>query len=711
MKITRFGTVSLKIATTGLILGHAVTGLAQTETPQFFAAPVPAPLAATTVTPVRPASTPVSVSQDWRLLDLGTSCVAETVTVVDGINHHLEVRVEKSNAATEIAIRSDVATSATVGYKAALGNAKTKVYSFAKLTPNGADEVFWGVPRGTEELSSFLKREMKFEVQASDITGPTATTISFSLRGSSATLANLGKKCADGSNVPTLADAAFEKAFLTSAIATQVAAVDFSRVTTPKADALRQSYNDARTAFYSSKVSQTEIEKLNAKYLREINELTGLRRNLDRLTQIEVTRLETARATAQAAIAQTSQEIQTLKPQIATNEASLVQANTDYEAAYAKVKPLLPEYNRLVGVIRGNESVYNQAQNRLNAANSGIAQANQDINQLQNQSRDLRLRLSSLQNESRAAYNDLNRATQDANNFDAPNELRRRLQSDSRIDNLQREIQNSDQRIQAQERASQQQEQERNRLNGELTNCRQTPGRDCSAEQNQLTDAQRRFQELRQGIEVLQNEKQRKQDEIRTVRDEIGREVQIIYDDLNRRVQLAQSRANEADSTLQDTENRLRAIEQIDIPSRQNDIARFNSDRSQAQTDMANADRRVRQARTDLANYRQSTGFDALQGEVDRTLGIVNGLKTELARIDREIKKREKLIADNNVTLQKVASDMAKVVAQIQAKEGRSADVQKALEPYELAKTDLTTKKAASDATFAAAQAMFTVNL
>ena len=53
---------------------------------------------------------------------------------------------------------------------------------------------------------------------------------------------------------------------------------------------------------------QSDVEKLNAKYLKEIKELAGLRSNIDRLTQKEIARLETARATAQAAIANADQD-------------------------------------------------------------------------------------------------------------------------------------------------------------------------------------------------------------------------------------------------------------------------------------------------------------------------------------------------------------------------------------------------------------------
>lgn len=683
------------------------------STPHFLTLPAPAPLATTTATAPPPAAVPISTMKDWRLFDLGTSCVAETVATVNGVNHHLEVRVDKTNVnPVEVAIRSEVATSPNVGFKTQV--TKTNVYSFAKLTGTGSDETFWNVPQGTEELLSFLKREMKLDAQAYDVTGavPGATSlISFSLRGSSATLADLGKRCAAGLAVPTPVDASFEKAFLTASIDTQVSNLDFGRVTTAKADALRKLLIDARTAFLSSKALQSDIEKLNAKYLKEINELTGLKKNLDRLTQVEVTRLEQARTAAQAAIAQANQEIQTLKPQVAVKESELVTANTAYEAAYNNVKPLLPELNRLTANVSTQASALSDAQSRYSTADSRLNNANNALADLQNQSRNLRSRLSSEQNEAQSARSDFDRATRDANNFDAQSELRRRLQSDSRITNLTRELQDIDMRIRAQTSAVQTQENERNRLNGELVTCRRTPGRDCGPIQFQLTEANRRLQELQSGVQVLEGTRQQKQSEMAQVRGRIQNEVSQIENDLNRKVSDARARYNEADSRLRDTENRLRSIEQIDIPARQNDVSRFSNDRADAQRDINDYDRRLRQARTDLANYRQTSGFDSLQAEADRRLQAVNGLKAELQQIDRDIKRREKIVADNTAALAKISSDMEKVVAQIKAKESRSTEVQKALEPYEIAKADLSSKQALADQAFTAAQTGFSANL
>lgn len=686
------------------------TAAAQTA-PQFFTAPAPAPLvAAVNSTPLAGpvVATVISSSKDWRLLDLGSECVATTAVQLDGINHHLEVKVLKvPTSPLEISIRAEAAATSSIGFKAALDRAKSQVYTFAKITSHTGEELFWNIPRGSEALVSFLKREMKFEAQATDQAGLPGKVATFSLRGSSATITDLGKKCAAGLSVPTAADTAFEKAFLPQA----VASVDLARVTPARADALKSQLEIARAAFLDSAVTQTEIERLNARFLREINELAGLRRNLDRLTQQEVKRLESERANAQVAIQTAAQEIQTLRPQIATIESQLVTANAEYEAAYNRIAPHLPEYNRLVSAVRTQESRESDAQDRLAQSESRLRSAQNDLQNLENESRNLRHTYSSAQSEEQVARNEYQRDAQALRGFDRNRELRDRLSRDGRIDSLEREVQQFDARIRAQQQALAQQEAVRNRLNQELLSCRQQAGRDCSGEQQRLTDAQRRFQEIRQGIQQLESNRDAKVREIADTRRRIEAEVDRLQNDLERREAASRQRLNNAQMRLREIESRLQSIERVEIPARQNDVRRLEADRSAASQDLADAQRRLRQARQDLSSFRQSTGFDALQAEVDRKLARVNSLKNDLAKVDREIRRREKIISDSQKELAQVAKDMEAVLEQIKLKEARSVEVQQALQPYEQEKTVLDAKKAASDQTFAKAQVDFVSNL
>ncbi len=683
---------------------------AQTS-PQFFTAPAPAPLvmalnAATVALPT--AATVISSSKDWRLLDLGSTCVAETALSIDGVTHHLEVRVTKTaSSPVEMAIRAEAASTPVMGYKAALDRAKTKVYTFAKLSSSAGEEVFWNIPRGSEDLVSFLKRENKFEVQATDSSGLPGKMAVFSLRGSSATISDLGKKCAAGLSVPTAADAAFERAFLPQS----VASVDLARVTPAKADALRAFLANARTAFLDSAATQVEIERLNAQYLREINELAGLRRNLDRLTQQEVKRLESERANAQVAIATATQEIQQLKPQIGTIEGQLVTANNEYEIAYNAIRPHLTEYNRLVQVVRTQESRESDAQNQLSEAESRLGENQTALRDLENEARNLRHSYSGAQSEAQTARSEYQRDGQELRRFDRNREIRDRLARDGRIDSIEREVQQFDARIRAQQQALANQEAERNRLNAELQSCKQQAGRDCSGEQQRLVDAQRRFHEIRQGIAQLEQNRNSKQSEIAGVHRQIESEVDRMQDDLERREASSRQRLNTAEMRLREIESRLRSIEQVDIPSRQADIRRLENDRTSASQDLADASRRLRQARQDLSSFKASVGFDALQTEVDRKLARVNSLKNDLAKVDREIKRREKIIADGQKTLAQVAVDMEHVLEQIKLKEARSGEVQRALEPYELEKVALDARKLSSDQAFANNQAQFAANL
>ena len=226
-----------------------------------------------------------------------------------------------------------------------------------------------------------------------------------------------------------------------------------------------------------------------------------------------------------------------------------------------------------------------------------------------------------------------------------------------------------------------------------------------------MTDAQRRFQEIRQGIQQLESNRDAKVREIADTRRRIEAEVDRLQNELERREAASRQRLNNAQMRLREIESRLQSIERVEIPARQNDVRRLEADRSAASQDLADAQRRLRQARQDLSSFRQSTGFDALQVEVDRKLARVNSLKNDLAKVDREIRRREKIISDSQKALAQIANDMEAVLEQIKLKEARSVEVQQALQPYEQEKAVLDAKKAASDQTFAKAQVDFVSNL
>jgi chromosome segregation ATPase len=612
-----------------------------------------------------------------------------------------------SSAPLEISIRAESSTTSSIGFKSTLDRAKTQVYAFTKITANNGEEIFWNIPRGSEAFVNYLKREMKLEAQATNQAGLLGKIATFSLRGSSAIISEIGKKCASGQSVPTAADLAFERAFLPQA----VASVDLARLTPVRADALKKQLEIARIAFLDSSSTQAEIERLNARFLREINELSSLRRNLDRLTQKEVQRLETERSNAQAAIQIAAQEIQNLKPQIAALETQLVNANSDYEAAYNLIAPHLPAYNRLVSVVQTHELNESDANERLSTSEADLRQAQIDLQNLEAEGRNLRHNYSAAQSEEQVARNQYQKDAQELRRFDRHGELRDRMSRNGRIDALEREVQQFDARIRAQQQALSQQEAERNQLNQELLACRQQAGRDCSAEQQRLTDSQIRFQELRRGIEQLESNREGTLREIEMVRGNIEAEVDRLEDDLQRREADSRQRLNSAQMRLREIESRLNSIERVEIPGRQNDILRLDSERLRASLDLADSQRRLRVARQDLASFRQTTGFDSLQADVDRKLAKLNSLKNDAAKIDRDIKRRERVISDNQVALAQIAKEMERILEQIKLKEARSAEVQQALEPYEQEKSILDAKKAATDRAFANAQQEFVANL
>ncbi|MES2855555.1 MAG: hypothetical protein V4692_06820, partial [Bdellovibrionota bacterium] len=117
---------------------------------------------------------PVFSAKDWRLEESAAGvCIAATTAKSAETALHLEVVLDKSGQSLlEVRIRPEAETLA-VAMKTALDKKKELVYSFAKLPAEaGGASVLWNIPRGTEDLLAYLKRESKLEVSLVEAVPP-----------------------------------------------------------------------------------------------------------------------------------------------------------------------------------------------------------------------------------------------------------------------------------------------------------------------------------------------------------------------------------------------------------------------------------------------------------------------------------------------------------------------------------------------------------
>lgn len=764
---------------------------------------------------------PIFVSKDWKLEQRASNetaagvCVASTkaAQVAGGIAHNLEIVLDRAGILPlEVRISPEGDVPATLALKGAIDKKKEVMYSFARMVSADAGrDVFWNIPRGTEALVSFLKREMRFDVVAQDGT-PTGQALVFSLRGSSATIDKLQSLC--NSNKPLVVDA-FERAFLPATVAT----VDASKLTPAQTSGLRALALQALAAHGTSLKSQAELNALTTKYLKEINELNKLRKNLDQLTQQEIVKLQKRKADAEGLIVRSQSEIDALRPQIAVEEGKLASANSAYEAAYNILKPLMPEHDRLEGLVDNEASAVSSAKGRLNQVDQQISSSQSRINELERSLESLRRELaqaeaeeaqanremSSAQQEASRARSEHQTAESDLRRYDRDGEIRRR--ASSRLGNVESEIRDLRSRLndgqqalrraedetriaenelrqcearqsdrsrvddlrnrvadgrQALERARQ----ETQRAEQELRSCesqagadcsrqrqivdnsrgreqqtesrlaqlerelqdainRSGPQTDCSRERQQVSNARQREDVTERRVEELEREVSdlmRRRDQ---VMDEIEREVDREYSVYVERERAAESRLNQAESRLnsieqraeeaereaRSIENQMRNIASIELPRTQSAL-------SSARSERPSAEQAVRRAESDLSNanaafdrFEKANDWDRKHQAVRSALATVNGIKAELVRIDKEIKRREATIRTEQQAIVDTQKQMDLVLETIRQKEARSVEVQKLLEPYEQQKAVLEQAKAAADATFGQAQRDFAAGL
>lgn len=661
---------------------------------------------------------PVMTSKDWTLdIEPGTSAQSQICRAFvksqitqpgapqNPINLQLELlmvgSVNGGVAPLEILVRP-VDSTDLVGGVVSLDRAKTQNFRFSRVADAALQQdVMWHVPKNSETFVSYLKREMRVDMLIKDAQGQDRPAI-FSLRGSSATITELQKRCSPAGLVSTN----FEREFLG-----QRADFDPARLTPALTADLRKHYLEAYRSHLAQVQAGDQLRALNAKYMRELNELTGLRRNLDRLTTQEMQRLTRAREQAELAIRTADQELITLRAQIGQEEAVLAQHNANYEAAYNILKPHTAEHRRLSQEVSAAREQLRISEDRLRQIDAELGEAEARFAQADRELQSLRSELSRAEDSLRIARREHSQAQSDLSAFDVQGETQRRVRSDSRLDDIERQLRGMGQRIQAQRQAVDRAEQERNQANQALGQCRQTAGADCSAQQTALTEAQRRFHEARQALDHLERNHQQLQAERQSRMDQIRRDVEQQRQQLLVREQEARRRVDHAEEQVSRIESRARDLAQFEMPRLQSQISTLRSERPTVDSQARRARQDLNVAQTALQQFKLSVDYDRKAAAVEEQARLVNASKARLAQIDQGIRSRDQLIRQKQGELAQISTDTQKVIETIRLKEARSQEVQLALQPYEAEKQRLEALQQAELAQFNLARDQFGVIL
>ncbi len=661
---------------------------------------------------------PVMTSKDWTLdLEPGATpqsqvCRAYVKSQIvqpgapqSPINLQLELvmlgSLNGGVAPLEIRVRPIDSTDLLSGV-VSLDRAKTQNYRFSRVADAALQQdVLWHVPKNSESFVNYLKREMRVDMLLKDTQGQDRPVI-FSLRGSSAAITELQKRCSPAG----LVAANFEREFIGAR-----ADFDPSRLTPALTADLRKAYAEAYRAHLSQLQAGDQLKALNARYMRELNELTGLRRNLDRLTTQEMQRLTRARDAAELAIRTADQELIGLRSQVGQEETQLAQHNANYEAAYNILKPHTAEHRRLSQDVSSAHEQMRISEERLRQIDSELAEAEARYQQADRELQALRSDLSRAEDSVRLARRELSQAQSDLSAFDVQGETQRRIRSDSRLDDIERQLRGMGQRIQAQRQAVDRAEQERNEANQALGQCRQTAGADCSAQQTALTDAQRRFHEARQALEQLERNQDQLQAERQNRVEQIRRDVDQQRQQLLAREQEARRRVDQAEEQVSRIESRARDLAQFEMPRLQSQISTLRSERPTVESQVRRSRQDLNAAQTALQQFKLAVDYDRKAAAVDEQARLVNASKARLAQIDQGIRSREQLIRQKQAELTQISSDTQKVIETIRLKEARSLEVQQALQPYEAEKQRLEAQQQAELAQFNTARDQFALIL
>lgn len=647
-----------------------------------------------------------AAASDWVL----SGCTASTTAGT----YRLEVSIDETHARPlEVRIAG-----ATIGASLALD--KKTSYAFVPV-----EQSLWNVPRGTLNLISYLRRQSKTVVTMG------AEKITFSLKGSTATLNALSKTCNSGQEFES---DGFERAFLPAIVA------NLDPTLVHDASGLRATVTAAFNAYRSSGTLQTQLNVLSQQYLTQLKEYEQLKSGLDKLTNETVARLTKQRSDAQSTIAKAQSEIPPLQAQVTAQEQALVPANAALAQAQTDLQPFaapLRQYKDAVNaaaddVSRAQANLQNaqgyesQARGRYQDAVNGVQSTQNAIDQLNSRISCLRSDIWNAQNAADHERSEWQAASNRRASYNKYGEVDARVRNDSRLNSIDSQLRDVQNRIDQAERRSQDADADRARTGSDLRACQAAqPARDCSPEQSLANNAEQAAQQARNDLFSLQNSVSSLQSQKSSVRASIESDVEREYQALCQNEARAQNCYQNALNKVSDLGNQLSRAQNSDLPSAQSALQSWQAALSQADSDVRNACAQTAQASRSVAtaqsrenaaesrleDWKQSSGYYAHVRTLNAAQKTVDAINAALNSLDKQVTARQKLIREQTTLLASIDAQMQSALDLIAQKEARSKDVQALLQPYFEQRDALTAQKVAADKTFADARTAFVQGL
>jgi chromosome segregation ATPase len=207
--------------------------------------------------------------------------------------------------------------------------------------------------------------------------------------------------------------------------------------------------------------------------------------------------------------------------------------------------------------------------------------------------------------------------------------------------------------------------------------------------QGQLNNAVAQLNNAQNNLRNVQGQVQQAQGQIEQIRRQAEFEAQRTQQELSNRVSQWQQYLSQAQNTLAGIQNRLDNIIRYELPRSQNDLAALESRRPGAVSEVQAAEQALAGSSAAFESYKASVNYDAIEGEANRTAGVVSQIQNTIAGFQQGVRSRQNLIVQQTALrdgLNKRIKDTNAVIAQKQA---RLADVNTALAAYDVQKAEI----------------------
>lgn len=676
---------------------------------------------------------------DWEIHDLSKDrrstsnvCIALTQANANRTDYQLQIVKEKKKGSL-VQVYIHQKGRGAEGWIAELRNGQT--LSFAKKSAADRLDIFWNIPQHTEALIQQLTERRDLRMRpADDMRNP---RLEFSADGFEKALAKMQSKCFGGEEI---LNPRFEPSF-----ALNRSLIDPLRISQDTVTELQALQLQAYEVFKNADLKDSELEKLSARFRRELNEAQGLESSIQRISEYSIPATirniqenDNLEANKKIELARINAEI----PQKMNLKRS---AEAQLNRAEATLAPHVSEHDSRSRALQDASRREASSKNRVESAQANLSRSRSRLSALNSEVNRNQVENQRIQSELRRLDTSLRRASDEARRFDPRRAAAAKLQRDRNYNqaekelsavephlrNLGRALRRADSDVLlkeaalrscknrqatlldfgAFERLPAQTRPRRDGPSGRTRPGRETDGRDrerpnrndedstettttttpapsgnCTSEETALAQAKRTQADLNSQLRESQSRRTAILARIDRAKRDAEREAQREAAVLTSRVNDLQRTINQRQGEFNRNQRRNQVILATDLPSEERNLRN-------TEQELRNAEAQLTADRNEVA--RQSTGLRNFENRVGwyQKNQAVQTARSEVSRLSRDLANAESLKRSTEVILSRCQSDRVRLAGELSSlnqqkvnAESRLQKVRVSLEPYEAEK-------------------------